>query len=131
MVFTHLMATRLRRAQMVERNREAVLGAARRVFIDKGYAGATLEAIAEVAGFSKGVMYSQFESKADLFLALLERRMDERTHQNERIVAKHGGIAGLRKLLKAGADDAVTEAAWGRVLIEFRTLASRDARLNR
>jgi AcrR family transcriptional regulator len=124
------MATRLRRAEMVERNREAVLAAARRVFLDKGYAGATLEAIAEDAGFSKGVMYSQFESKADLFLALLDRRMDERTQQNERILAEHGGIGGLRRLLKAGADDAVTEAAWARVLIEFRTLASRDNRLN-
>jgi AcrR family transcriptional regulator len=124
------MATRLRRPEMVERNREAVLAAARRVFLEKGYSGATLEAIAEEAGFSKGVMYSQFESKADLFLALLERRMDERTKQNERIVAEHGGIGGLRKLLKAGADDAVTEAAWARVLIEFRTLASRDPRVN-
>jgi AcrR family transcriptional regulator len=116
---------------MVERNREAVLAAARRVFIEKGYAGATLEAIAEDAGFSKGVMYSQFESKADLFLALLGRRMDKRTQQNERIVAEHGGIVGLRKLLRAGADDAATEAAWARVLIEFRTLASRDPRVNR
>jgi AcrR family transcriptional regulator len=115
---------------MVERNREAVLTAARRVFLEKGYAGATLDAIAEEAGFSKGVMYSQFESKADLFLALLERRMDERTQQNERIVAEHAGIEGLRKLLEAGADDAVTEAAWARVLIEFRTLASRDPRVN-
>ena len=125
------MATRLRRPEMVERNREAVLAAARRVFLRKGYAGATLEAIAEEAGFSKGVMYSQFGSKADLFLALLERRMDERSQQDERIVADHSGIGGLRRLLKAGADDAVTEAAWARLLIEFRTLASRDARVNR
>ncbi len=41
------MAIRLRRPQMVERNREALLGAARRIFLEKGYAGATLEAIAE------------------------------------------------------------------------------------
>jgi AcrR family transcriptional regulator len=124
------MATRLRRVEMVERNREAVLAAARRVFIDKGYAGATLESIAEEAGFSKGVVYSQFESKADLFLALLERRMEERTQQNERIVAEHAGIGGLRKLLEAGAADAVAESAWARVLIEFRALASRDPRVN-
>jgi AcrR family transcriptional regulator len=124
------MATRLRRAEMVKRNREAVLATARRVFIEKGYAGATLEAIADEAGFSKGVMYSQFDSKADLFLALLERRMDERTQQNERIVSEHAGMGGLRKLLEAGAEDAVTEAAWARVLIEFRTLSSRDPRVN-
>jgi len=115
---------------MVARNREAVLAAARRVFIDKGYAGATLEAIAEEAGFSKGVMYSQFESKADLFLTLLERRIDERSAQDRRIVAEHPGVVGLRQLLEAGAEDAVTEAAWARVLVEFRALASRDPGVN-
>jgi AcrR family transcriptional regulator len=124
------MAVRLRRAELVERNREAVLAAARRVFIDRGYAGATLDAIAEAAGFSKGVLYSQFESKADLFLTLLERRIEQRAEQGERIVAEHGGVAGLRKLLEAGAADAATEAAWVRVLVEFRALASRDPRLN-
>src|SRR5216683_3350980 len=124
------MATRLRRAQMVERNREAVLSAARRVFINKGYAGATLEAIAEEAGFSKGVMYSQFESKADLFLTLLERRIEERTGQGEHIVAEYTGLEGLRKLLEAGGEDARAEAAWARVLVEFRALASRDPGLN-
>jgi AcrR family transcriptional regulator len=124
------MAARLRRVEMVERNREAVLAAARRVFIDKGYAGATLEAIAEEAGFSKGVMYSQFESKADLFLTLIERRIDERSEQDEHVVAEHAGRDGLRRLFKAGAEDAAREAAWARLLIEFRALASRDPVLN-
>jgi AcrR family transcriptional regulator len=124
------MAVRLRRAELVERNREAVLAAARRVFIDRGYAGATLDAIAEAAGFSKGVVYSQFDSKADLFLTLLERRIVERAQQTERIVAEHAGLAGLRKVFEAGGEDAVSEAAWARVLVEFRALASRDPRLN-
>ena len=120
----------MRRVEAVERNREAVLAAARRVFMSKGYAGATLEAIAEEAGFSKGVMYSQFESKADLFLALLDKRIDERAEQNERIVAEHAGLEGLRRMLEALAEDAVREADWARVLVEFRALASRDPRLN-
>src|SRR4029079_19440055 len=59
---------RLNRAEQVERNRGLVVEAARRVFLEHGYAGATLETIADAAGFSKGVVYSQFESKADLFL---------------------------------------------------------------
>jgi AcrR family transcriptional regulator len=124
------MATRLRRVEAVERNRGAVLAAARRVFLDKGYGGATLEAIAEEAGFSKGVMYSQFESKADLFLTLLERRIDERSAQDERIAARNGGIAGFQELLEAGAADALSESAWARALIEFRVLASRDPQVN-
>jgi AcrR family transcriptional regulator len=115
---------------MVERNREAVLHAARRVFLDKGYAGATLEAIAEEAGFSKGVMYSQFESKADLFLTLLERRIEERTGQNEPVLADYAGEEGVRKLLEVGQEDWLTEAAWATLLVEFRALASRDPGLN-
>ena len=115
---------------MVERNREAVLRAARRIFLDKGYAGATLEAIAEEAGFSKGVMYSQFESKADLFLTLLERRMKERTEQNEPVLAEYAGEEGVRKLLEVGQEDWLTEAAWATLLVEFRAHASRDAGLN-
>jgi len=125
-----MMPTRLRRTEMVERNREAVLAAARRVFIDKGYAGATLEAIAEEAGFSKGVMYSQFESKADLFLSLLEQRIEERARQNERIAAENAGLAGLRRMLEVAGEDAVAETAWARVLVEFRALASRDPHVN-
>src|SRR5262245_25086032 len=81
------MAVRLRRAEQVERNRTAVLDAARRVFLDRGYGGATVDAIAEEAGFSKGVVYSQFGSKADMFMALLEQRITERAAQNERIAA--------------------------------------------
>jgi AcrR family transcriptional regulator len=115
---------------MVERNREAVLGAARRVFLDKGYAGATLEAIAEEAGFSRGVMYSQFESKADLFLTLLERRMEERAEQSGPVLAEYAGEEGLRKLLEQAHEDWLTEAAWARVLVEFRALASHDPSLN-
>ena len=62
------VAQRLRRAEQVERNRDLVLAAARRVFLSRGYAGETLEAIADEAGFSTGVVYSQFDSKADLLL---------------------------------------------------------------
>ena len=122
---------RLRRAQQVERNREAVLAAARRVFLDKGYAGATLDAIAEEADFSKGVIYSQFGSKADLFLALLERRIDERGTEHQRIAAELPGTEGLRALLWAEAKDQVTGQEWARLLVEFRAFAARDPALNR
>ena len=77
-----------------ERNRDLVLAAARRVFLARGYAGATLEAIAEDAGFSKGVVYSQFASKADLFFALLARRKAERAEENAEIARDWPGRKG-------------------------------------
>jgi AcrR family transcriptional regulator len=124
------VAQRLRRTEQVERNRDVVLGAALRVFLAKGYAGATVEAIANEAGFSTGVVYSQFGSKADLFLALLERRIGERAAQNERVTEGLSGAAGVRALVRVASRDAVAEPGWSRVLVEFRLVASRDPELN-
>jgi AcrR family transcriptional regulator len=122
---------RLRRAEQVERNREVVLAAAKRVFLERGYAGASVEAISDEAGFSKGVVYSQFGSKADMFLALLDRRIDERAAENERMVGDLAGTDAARALLLAAARDAADEAGWARLLIEFRASAGRDPELNR
>jgi len=124
------MRVQVPRAEQVERNRRLVLDAARRVFLAKGYDGATLDAIAEEAGFSKGVVYSQFASKADLFFALLEERIDERAAQNERVVGRRTGTAAVEALLRHFERDARDEAGWARVLVEFRARAMRDPALN-
>jgi AcrR family transcriptional regulator len=79
------MRARASRAEQVGQNRARVLAAARRVFLARGYAGATVDAIAEEAGFSKGVVYSQFESKADMFLELLAARISERAAENAQL----------------------------------------------
>ena len=125
------MAVRLRRAEQVERNRSAVLDAARRVFLTRGYGGATVDAIAEEAGFSKGVVYSQFGSKADMFMALLEERISERGAQNERIAAGKSLAEAARTLLLAADRDVTSEQGWAQLLVEFRAHAARDAALNR
>lgn len=125
------MATRLRRVEQVEQNRQRVLAAAQRVFIERGYAGATLEAIAEEAGFSKGVVYSQFGSKPDLFFALLEQRIEQRAANHRRAVAGLGGLDALHALLRAGAADDQSAPGWQFVLTEFRAQAVRSPDLNR
>jgi AcrR family transcriptional regulator len=125
------MATRLRRAEQTERNRAAVLTAARRVFMARGYHAATLEQIAEEAGFSKGVVYSQFDSKADLFLALLEARIEERARENAKLVEDAAGEHGIAVLLDHVARIARAEARWELLVLEFRVHAARSRELNR
>lgn len=122
--------TRLRRAEQVEQNRELVLDAARRVFVRRGYAGASLEAIAEEAGFSKGVVYSQFGSKPDLFFALLERRIEERAAQNAAVADERSGLDGLLALMQVGKQNSGDEIGWPGLLVEFRSIAARDQELN-
>jgi AcrR family transcriptional regulator len=121
---------RLTRVEQSERNRGLVLAAARRVFLDRGYHGATLEQIADEAGFSKGVVYSQFESKADLFLALLEARISERAAENARLAESlpDGDLLALIGHFTRG--DQATPG-WQLLVIEFRVHAARDAGLNR
>lgn len=124
------MVTRLRRAEQGERNRASVLAAAREVFLRRGYAGATLDAIAEAAGFSKGVVYSQFAGKPDLFLALLEQRIAERAAENDQIAATAAGLDGMRELLAANARHADRDGGWPQLLVEFRVVAAGDPELN-
>jgi AcrR family transcriptional regulator len=57
--------------------REHLLAAAADVFARRGYHSATLDEVAEAAGFSKGAVYSNFASKEDLFLALSRQREQE------------------------------------------------------
>jgi AcrR family transcriptional regulator len=124
------MGLRLNREEQVERNRSALLAAARRVFLAKGYAGASLDAITAESGFSKGVVYSQFASKGDMFLALLEERIAQRAAQNEKVASALAGAAGVAALLRASMRDGDAEPGWQRLLVEFRAHATRDAELN-
>jgi AcrR family transcriptional regulator len=56
-----------------ERRRPLVLDAAFRLFLERGYSGTSMEAIAQAAGVTKPVVYACYPSKDELFKALLER----------------------------------------------------------
>jgi len=122
---------RLSRAEQNGRNRAAVLAAARRVFLARGYHAATLDEIADEAGFSRGVVQSRFGNKADLFLALLEERITERAAENQRLADGHSGAAGTHVLREHAARRNRAELDWGLLLIEFRVHAARDPDLSR
>lgn len=71
-------AQRLGREERREQTRAQLLDAAERVFAREGYRGASVVAIAEEAGYSHGAVYSNFKGKEDLFLVLVEERIDAR-----------------------------------------------------
>ena len=52
--------------------REQLIGVGRKHFADKGFEGTTIEEIAASAGVSKPVLYQHFDSKQDLYLALID-----------------------------------------------------------
>lgn len=125
------MRARISRVERTEQNRERVLAAARRVFVAQGFHMATLDQIALAAGFSKGVVYSQFESKADMFLALLEQRIEERKAGQQKLAARLDGLDDFGELVEQFTRISRTDPAWRLVVIEFRVFAARDRKLNR
>src|SRR6266516_5279863 len=69
---------RRRRQEQRQLTRAQLLDAAERVFAREGLRGASVEAIAAEAGYSHGAIYSNFDGKEDLFLVLVEERIDAR-----------------------------------------------------
>jgi AcrR family transcriptional regulator len=77
---------RLTRAQQQAQTRERLLAAAERVLARHGYGGASIDLITAEAGYSKGAIYSNFESKEAVFLELLRVYMERDMAELERIV---------------------------------------------
>jgi AcrR family transcriptional regulator len=69
------------RAETRVQTREYLLAAAAAVFARRGYGSASIEEIAEEAGYSHGAVYSNFAGKTDLFLAVFEDYMAERARE--------------------------------------------------
>lgn len=64
---------KLTRERRRQQTRDVLIAAASEVFAERGYEGASLEEIAERAGFTRGAIYKNFAGKEDLFFAVTDR----------------------------------------------------------
>ncbi len=62
------------RERRVQHTRDLLLDAAEKLFAERGLGGASLEDIADAAGYTRGAIYAHFGSKEELFLAVIERQ---------------------------------------------------------
>jgi AcrR family transcriptional regulator len=83
---------RMTREQSKANTRERLLAAARSAFASNGFHGASVEEIASSAGFSTGALYSNFDSKEDLFLVLMEREIDEHAREISEAVRERASV---------------------------------------
>ena len=79
---------RLTRAEQREKTRVCLVEAAAKVFSRRGYAKASLDEVAEEAGFTKGAVYSNFKGKEDLFLATIDAHFEQRLAAIKRVLAE-------------------------------------------
>ncbi len=124
---------RLLRHERKARTRSQLLDTAKRVFLRGGYHATTLEEIAEMAGFSKGAVYSNFASKDDLFLELLDELVKERLEQLAQDLAAsrrtQDPLAELARRMARRFFERGRE--WTLLITEFWVHAARDPRLSR
>ena len=72
-----LSVAKQRQSAVTDLKRSLILDAASAVFAEDGMDGASLRAIAKRAGYTAGAIYSYFESKEDIYGALLDRSLDD------------------------------------------------------
>jgi AcrR family transcriptional regulator len=80
---------------------EKLFEAAARVFEEQGIGGASIEGIAAAAGFTRGAFYSNFKSKDELIIAMIEDHVAQSIRRNLDLLARHKTIADFIDALKA------------------------------
>lgn len=116
-----------------ENTRARLLEAAAQVFAEVGLDGASVEAVCERAGFTRGAFYSNFESKDELFLMLTasvaELRVGAVRSQVEKMTADGALAEGcdpielVQQVMELGGDDRLGVM----LMSEIRIRALRDA----
>ncbi|WP_044486798.1 TetR/AcrR family transcriptional regulator [Mycobacterium colombiense] len=111
--------------------RDRILDAASKVFAAEGFAGATIDAIGQAAGFTKGAVYSNFESKDELFLALLDREFELRGEQIAIALDRSDGDSGAaaREVSRSVLDSVRDHSDYYVLLVEYWLRAQRDPQL--
>ena len=109
--------------------RQHLLEAAAIVFTREGFHGATLDEVAATAGFTKGAVYSNFKSKDDLFLALLDDRIDRQFAVTLEVLESGPHetaeqLPRVRQMLRTGA--LFSDESWSTLNLEFVLYSRRN-----
>ena len=119
------MTVRLSRMERREKTRQDLLNAAETCFVTRGFHATSVDEVAERAGYTKGAVYSNFASKDELFLALLE------TQVADRVAAVGHTLDAARTVPEAlaavSADLARPDPRTQLLAVEFWQRAVRDA----
>jgi AcrR family transcriptional regulator len=125
-------AKRVSRQERREQTRAELLAAARRAFLRDGFHAASLDGIAEDAGYTKGAFYSNFASKDDVLVAVLDVHFRDRAEAYERLISSTDTVEdAYRAVARYWHDANEREPEWSRLVIEFVAHASRHEHLRK
>jgi AcrR family transcriptional regulator len=96
-----LFVSRVRTRPTREETRERLFEAAAQVFEERGIGAASIETITEAAGFTRGAFYSNFASKDELIIAMIEDHVERSTRRNLDLLARHRDAVNFVSALRA------------------------------
>ena len=118
------------RQQSRQQTSAALIVAAREAFTRDGYHGANLDLIAREAGFSKGAVYSNFDGKAALFLAVMDSNMEAALAAGAWNVSEQPDEPDEPDEGRYGSDEVVAAIrGFALATLEFIATAARDEAL--
>jgi AcrR family transcriptional regulator len=118
---------RLTRKQSQAQTRACLMRSAARVFARRGLQQASIDEVAEDAGFTKGAFYANFKNKEELFLAMLDERFAKRIEDIEAVISGEGSKAEkARRYGDVFAQTLRADREWERLFFEFSAYAARD-----
>jgi len=117
----------LRQAERRAQTTNRVLDAAAAEFARRGFHAATIDDIARTAGYTTGAVYANFAGKDALFLALIDRHLEDQLAQLDLLLA-NASTADLRiRLRDAAVEQNAAGGSFGLLMLEFWLYAARDA----
>jgi AcrR family transcriptional regulator len=117
---------RLTRAERRQQTRARLLEAAGQVFARRGFHAATVDEVADAAGYTKGAVYSNFATKDALVLALLDQRVAAQLQRVEALYAIESSEE-LRAAMRGRTEQEFTAARdFGVLMVEFSLYAMRN-----
>ena len=118
--------TRRSRQESRLETRTKLLDSAAQLFARGGYEGASVDLIAESAGYSKGAFYSNFESKEAIFLELLDAHKRREIDALAQLLALDVPASQLVSLIRNSERNRVSDFDFGLLSAEFQLQACRD-----
>lgn len=123
---------RLSRSEKKQHTTAQLLETAKTVFMERGYHRSRLDDIAEAAALTTGAVYSRYQSKDQLLLALLDQRREEVVRETAVDFSAYKTFDGFmraqgRRLMELRRDN----VKWYLLLLEFWTYSAADPDLTR
>lgn len=120
---------RLTRKETQRQTRDRLIAAAHASIVEEGVAAMSIRNICSAAGYSQGAFYSNFASKEDLLVEIMQAHIEDEVKLLRDLVrwADSAGIETTLKLLAERPAQLAAEPQWSLLSIELQLHARRDS----